>query len=128
MNYNVEYSLDGNTVTQLSTFISRTQKLTIRLKADNPKIRNIKIVFNNKEFYMVRDEKNTYSIQLYKNMVNEGVNTMSFVKEYNNNKKDEVTNSLNVTLYKANIIQADFNYIDFLFAILNKTLRKFEKE
>lgn len=127
MTYNVEYKLENDRVTQLSTFISRTQDLAIKLKTNNKNIQNIKILLNNQEFYMLKSEKFAYSIQLYKNMAKEGLNTISFVIDIQN-KKSIQTNELQINLTKQNMVQADFDYINFLISTLNKILININKE
>lgn len=127
MSYNVDFKLENDTISQRSTFIPRTQDLTIRLNTTNSKILNAKIVLNNKDFYMTRTSKNTYTIKLHKNMCIVGNNNISFVLEFFGGKFIE-TNTLPLTLFKDNIIQADFNYIEYLIATLNKTLTKLDKE
>lgn len=127
MSYNVEYKLEDNQVVQLSSFISRTQDLVIKLKTSKNNIQNIKILLNNQEYYMLKSERYAYSVQLYRNMVKVGNNTIQFVIDIQN-RPSITTNTLNITLTKENIIQTDFDYVNFLISTLNKIIINMNKE
>lgn len=127
MSYNVEYKLENNQVVQLSSFISRTQDLVIKLKTSKNNIQNIKILLNNQEYYMLKSERYAYSVQLYRNMVKVGNNTIQFVIDIQN-RPSIITNTLNITLTKENIIQTDFDYVNFLISTLNKIIINMNRE
>lgn len=118
--FNIEFKITGNEVVQTSTFIPRNDQVRFAVYLDEKRVRNLRLLVNHNDYYMLREKPNTYYIDICRNMISGGTFDFSFIKEYNTKEKE--TNSLNISLTQNNIIQEDHTDLNTLIYKMNQIM------
>lgn len=114
----IAYKLEGLQLSVENEFIPRELPLSLVIYP-NSDVLSLAIVVNGIEYYIVKDK--FFSFKLYRNVFREGNNIISV--RINGNYTNELTLALN----RKNLVNSDYDELEYLKAKINSIANKMEE-